>query len=128
MMNRKLTDDDREYIRRAMYRGVQDKVLMAKFEVSLPTITRAKKAGRAETARRASDTDGLYLESLGRYLEYEQMALDRNSIREARENRNAIVKLAGLAKGDRHALEVSGDVTTRIVFESVPRATEGGEF
>ena len=128
-MNVALGPDELEQVRVWMNTGVRDKVMMERLGVSQPTITRAKKKLRAQTAKRIADIDGMYRETLERFQQYEQMALEKGSIREARENRTAIMRLLGLAKAERHALEVTGaggaPIATRteiVVVDPQPRA------
>lgn len=129
-MSAALGPDELEQVRRWMNTGVRDKVMMERLGVSQPTITRAKKRLRAETAKRIADVDGMYRETLERFQEYEQMALNKGSIREARENRTAIMRLLGLAKAERHALEVTGEAggPLQVVINPVPRTNGSGEF
>ena len=119
-----------EQVRVWMNTGVPERVMAERLGVSRTTITRAKKRLRAETARRIADVDSMYLETLERFQMYEQMALDKRSIREARENRMAIMRLLGLAKAERHALEVTGagGGPLQVVINPVPRTHGEGEF
>ena len=89
-----------DVIRRGILTRRSDADLAKQLGVSAQTIYKTRKRLREETAQRLVDTDAMFRESLERYEEYEQMALERGSIREARENRTAIVRLLGLAKGD----------------------------
>ena len=103
-------------IRQGMLTHADPHALAAELGVCQETVYRQMRNIRKEWAADALDTAEVFAESYGRLCAYEQMALERGNIREARENRVAIVRLLGLSKGDRQYLAetvITGPVVSR---------------
>ena len=117
-------------IRRGILFREHPDALGAELGVCRETIYRQMQAIRKEWAEDALDLAEVFAESYGRLCAYEQMALERGNIREARENRVAITRLLGLSKGDRQYLAdtvITGPVVNRTEIVVVePGALAGG--
>lgn len=104
----RFTEDALSVVREGMVKGVRVAETAEILGVTERTVQNARKRIRAEWAQKSNDLDTLFNESYGRFLAYEQKALERGNMREARENRWAIVRLTGVAKPERKEVEYTG--------------------
>ena len=87
---------------------------------SLSWVEKTKKALKEEWAAAAADGAAIYQESVARYRAYELMAIETGDLKEARMNREALVKLTGAAQPEKYAIQQSGDQVIRLEFVNAP--------
>lgn len=87
---------------------------------SLSWVEKHKRTLKEEWAAAAADGPAIYQESVARYQAYENMAIEAGDLKEARMNREALVKLTGAAQPERYSIQQSGEQKITLEFVNAP--------
>ena len=83
-------------------------------------VDKAKKEIKDEWVAAAADGAAIYQESVARYRAYELMAIEAGDLKEARMNREALVKLTGAAQPEKYSIQQSGEQKITLEFVNAP--------